>query len=368
MILLWYHLYKKQKLSYTKIKDKNKGDFYMVIFSIIGALIGAGFASGQEMYLFFYRFGMWGIWGLILCSFLIGLVIYKTFSIIHNKKITNYQEFLNQIFYNGKTPKNKYLNLSYISNIIVNSFLLITFYIMISGFGAYFEQEFHISKIIGAAILAGISFLILLKDVEGVTKVNSVIVPTLIIVIIIISINNFKNINLTNIKADFNFNWILQSIVYCSYNMILVVPVLVGLKKYIKSRKQIIAISIISSIIVFILAISIFMLLTNINTGFANIEMPAVYVIDNIFPAFRLIYGIVILLSIFTTAISIGISFLKNITKDKKSFPQIVGIMCISSVAISNIGFANLVKMLFPVFGYLGIIQILCIINKKVAD
>ena len=33
----------------------------MIIFSIIGALIGAGFASGQEMYLFFYRFGIYGI-------------------------------------------------------------------------------------------------------------------------------------------------------------------------------------------------------------------------------------------------------------------------------------------------------------------
>ena len=31
----------------------------MIIFTIIGALIGAGFASGQEIYLFFYKYGKW---------------------------------------------------------------------------------------------------------------------------------------------------------------------------------------------------------------------------------------------------------------------------------------------------------------------
>lgn len=71
----------------------------MIIFSIIGALIGAGFASGQEIHLFFYRFGIFGIFGLILCGFLIGLVINKTFLIIYkNEKINNYQDFLNEIF------------------------------------------------------------------------------------------------------------------------------------------------------------------------------------------------------------------------------------------------------------------------------
>ena len=339
----------------------------MIIFSIIGALIGAGFASGQEMYLFFYRYGIYGILGLIACSTLIGTIIYKTFLIIYNnKKINNYEQFLKHIFYSErKPPKYKYLNLSYISNFIVTIFLLITFYIMISGFGAYFEQEFGISRIIGAIILATISFFILLKDIEGVTKVNSIIVPVLIVVILIISWNNLRNINFLNIQTKINYNWIIQAIVYCSYNMILVIPVLVGLRKYIKNKKQITSVAIISGVIVFILAISIFLWLTNINENIDNIQMPAVYVIDNSFPEFRVIYGIVILLSIFSTAISIGISFINNITKDKKSFPQIVGIMCISSVLISNIGFSNLVKMLFPVFGYLGIIQIYFILKNK---
>ena len=74
----------------------------MILFSIIGTLIGAGFASGQEMYLFFYKYGIGGIFGLILCSSLIGLVIYKTFIIIYkNQKINSYYDFLSTFWGRG---------------------------------------------------------------------------------------------------------------------------------------------------------------------------------------------------------------------------------------------------------------------------
>ena len=336
----------------------------MLIFSIIGTLIGAGFASGQEMYLFFYRFGLNGILGLVLCSMLISIVIYKTFLIIHTRKISNYEEFLQEIFHSK--------NISNISNIIVNAFLLITFYIMISGFGAYFEQQFEIPAIIGAIILATISFVVLIKDIEGVKKVNSIVVPILIVVILIIGFLSLKNfysrsgeIWKLNFESKYSFNWIIQAVVYCSYNMILVIPVLVNLGKYIKNKNQIVIVSVFSGAIVFVLAMSIFLVLISVKTDYSRIQMPAVYAIDNNFPHFSGVYGIVILLSIFSTAISIGISFLKNITKNKRSYPQFVAIMCISGVLISNFGFSNLVKMLFPIFGYLGIVQICCILKNK---
>ena len=44
---------------------------------IIGALIGAGFASGQEIFSFFYIYGKNGIYGILIMSILIGIFIYK---------------------------------------------------------------------------------------------------------------------------------------------------------------------------------------------------------------------------------------------------------------------------------------------------
>ena len=56
-----------------------------VVFVIIGTLIGAGFASGQEIYIFFFSYGVKGLMGIVVSSVLIGVTIYKTFKITINK-------------------------------------------------------------------------------------------------------------------------------------------------------------------------------------------------------------------------------------------------------------------------------------------
>ena len=342
----------------------------MIVLVIIGALIGAGFASGQEIYLFFYRYGFNGILGILLCSIVIGLIIYKVFKLVIKYNINSYKEFLDKILLVEKCKKNC-LNISYIMNIIVNSFLLMSFFIMISGFGAFFKQEMNISSFVASGILALICFIVFMKDIKGVAKASSIVVPVLILFVIIIGIENLGLIELNDIgknvvpiKGNLINNWFVQNIIYASYNIILLIPVLVTLKKYIKDEKQITIISILSGIILFILAVIIYLLLINIDVSFNTLEMPAVYAISNFGIVLKRIYGIVILLSIFTTAISIGMSFLENIVKNKKSFPQYAGIMCITATLISNIGFSNLVNLLFPVFGYLGLIQIYFILKK----
>ena len=76
----------------------------VVVFFVIGALIGAGFASGQEIYAFFYKYGVNGLFGLIICSILTGVIINKIFRILlnSNRNIDNYENFLN-IIINKKT-------------------------------------------------------------------------------------------------------------------------------------------------------------------------------------------------------------------------------------------------------------------------
>lgn len=335
-----------------------------IVFVIIGTLIGAGFASGQEMYIFFFSYGMNGIIGIFISSLLMGIIIYKTLNIINNNKIRTYKDFLNIVI---KTKsKNKYFNIKYIINIIINLFILITFFIMIAGFGAYFEQELGINGFIGSIILSIICFIIFMTNVKGVIKVNEIIIPILITFLLIIGIFNSKNIHILNlsdyiIRTNFS-NWILSSILYCSYNSILLIPTLITLKSYIKNEKNIYKISVISTIIVITLSIIIFSILLRVDVDITNLEMPAVYVITNTFTKMKYIYGFIILSSIFTTSISLGISFLQNTSKNRKSYTHIALIMCITSVLISKIGFSNLVNLLYPIFGYLGLIQILKLI------
>lgn len=315
---------------------------------------------GQEIYLFFYRFGTKGLLGIIICNIIMAIIIYKTLKILYENNINTYKNFLDKIFLENE-------KLSNITNIIINVFLCATFFIMISGFGTYLSQAFGMNQIIGSSILALISYIVFLRKIESFAKINNMVIPiliTIILIIGIINIVNLKKIN-NNIYLDKSYFWILQSILYASYNLVLVEPVLVNLKQFLKNKKQILKISIGVGIIMTILATLEFLLLTNVDVNFKNLEMPLVYVVEKTFPRFTYLYGIIILIAIFTTAVSVGISFLNNISKNKKSFPQKAEILCISSVIISQISFSKLVEYLFPLFGFLGLLQMIFILKKK---
>ena len=58
---------------------------------IIGTLIGAGFASGKEIEIFFFQYGRYGLIGILISIILIGIVVYKTLLIVINNNIKNYK-------------------------------------------------------------------------------------------------------------------------------------------------------------------------------------------------------------------------------------------------------------------------------------
>ena len=330
---------------------------FKIVFVIIATLIGAGFASGQEIYFFFYRYGVLGIAGLVLCICLLASIVYKVFLICLRNNIDNYKDFLILLF--GK--------FGILINIIVNLFLLITFYIMIAGFGAYFLQEAGISDYIGCGIITLLCFLTFMTNTNSVLKINTILIPTLIFCILLISIINFKSLDNNDITKLFNpstyntFSCFKSSVLYFSYNSILLVPTLITMKKNITNRKTIIVIALLSSYILLLLSLSIFFMLTKIKTNISSLDMPIIYVIRNYYKIFIHIYSFVILSSIYTTAISIGMSFIENICKISKkraSYPQIVLIMCITGFMFSHFGFTNIIVKLYPFFGYLGLIQV----------
>jgi len=332
-------------------------EIFTIVLVIIGALIGAGFASGQEIYSFFYSYGAIGLIGIILTCTLIAITTYKSLKIIYINKVDNYDEFLNIFIKNKKVTK--------VINVIINILLLVTFYIMIAGFGAYFEQELGVNRLIGSAVLTIMSAVVFFSSVKGVLKVSEFIVPVLILFIIIIGGINLITINPQLEITIMKKGWLLSSITYCSYNMILLIPTLISLRNQIKKQTDIKYISILSGLIMIIMSVMIYMLLMKTDVDIKSLEMPIVYVISNYFSKFKSIYAFIILSSIFTTAISIGIGFLQNISKYQKYYPQFVIFMCITSLIVSNFGFSKLVNFVYPLFGYLGILQIILIIRKN---
>lgn len=303
-----------------------------------------------------------GLLGICISILLISIIIYKTFKIVREGNINNYEEFLEDIM-PQKLKENKFLMMTI--NNIINIFLLISFNIMVAGFATYFVQELNMSKWIGAIIIAVLSFITLFNSIDGVIKINTYLIPIIILLIIFLGVNKIEYTSIVSENYNNSIYWVLSSILYASYNSITLIPLLISLKNKISTKKQNIIVSIFVGIIMLILSIIIFLLMNTFINEIFEIEIPLVYIASDLGKSFKYIYGIVILIAIFTTEIGSGYGFLTNVTKNRKSYILCTTIICLISILAGQIGFSSLINLLYPVFGYLGIIQIIFLIITK---
>lgn len=303
-----------------------------------------------------------GLIGIFISVTLIAYIIYKTFDIILKSNINNYQDFIETIM-PERFKENKILGLT-ISNII-NIFLLISFNIMVAGFATYFMQELNISKWYGSIIIAILIFITLSKNINGVIKINTYLIPIIILLIIFLGINKIeytKMIEKEQIKNS--IYWILSSVLYASYNSITLIPILISLRKNISTKKESLILTTFVALIMVILAAMIFLLMNTFIKEINSIEIPIIYIASTLGKGFKYIYGIVILMAIFTTAVASGYGFLSNVTKNKKSYMMGEIIICLISILIGQMGFSSLINLLYPIFGYLGIIQLIFLLIR----
>lgn len=340
-----------------------------VICTLIGTFIGAGFASGKEIYLFFFKYQVYGILGIIVSAIFIGYIIYKVLNISKRNDICNYNEFLNYLI------KNKLIKIILIN--IIDVFLIISFCIMVSGFSAFIYQEFNINIIIGFIFMLICSYCAFKRKATGIIKINNILIPIIIFIIFFIVIKkvnlyelNFINglngegFNINNWKIE-NFKFLIFSILYANYNLLTIIPIVVTMSNVTKNKKKIKYISIICSIIIFILSMSIFAILSQSNFNITNLEMPVVFIVGRYGIFYKYIYCLVVGIAIFTTAISVGYGYLQNYENNKEKYNKKIILLILCSIIAIPIGFSKLIELLYPIFGGIGLVQSLYVIKKK---
>lgn len=237
---------------------------------------------------------------------------------------------------------------------------------MIAGFSAYFSQELGIPNIIGTIIVSTLCYIIFMGNIERLIQVNTLLIPILILFIIALitkNIDAYTNINEKMVQPSI-LKSIYSAILYSSYNSITLIPIVVSLNKYIKNKKQTITVSVLCTIILIILAIAIFGLILKIDININKIELPTVYVAGMLGKIYKYIYGLIILVAIFTSAISAGYSILENHVQKPSNYKKIAILLCTTSILVSKIGFSNLINTLYPIFGILGTLQIYFLIKS----
>lgn len=119
------------------------------VFSFAGAfvalLIGAGFATGQEIMQYFVSYGFWGIGGAIVVLLLFLYVGREFMAVGQREKFEKGNDIY--LYYGGKYIGGFY---DYFSVI----FIFMSFFVMVSGAGSTIEQHYGIDKTIGCTVMA----------------------------------------------------------------------------------------------------------------------------------------------------------------------------------------------------------------------
>ena len=79
---------------------RNIRNVLSVVCGYVAAVIGAGFASGQEIISFFVKYGKYSIIGVLLSCVIFSVFAYAVLSVCVEKNIETYSDYLNIFGYN----------------------------------------------------------------------------------------------------------------------------------------------------------------------------------------------------------------------------------------------------------------------------
>jgi len=144
---------------------------FQVACTYVGTVVGAGFASGQEIFHFFGRFGLWGYLGIGLSVTLFSVLGYQMMYLGHRLEANSFRDVSHYLF----GP--------WIGGIINLAMLLMLFGVtvaMLAGAGELFWERMRLPFDVGVAITIAVTFVTLLFGINGILKANSVIVPVMV--------------------------------------------------------------------------------------------------------------------------------------------------------------------------------------------
>lgn len=335
---------------------ENKG-VLKVSSLIIGSIVGAGFITGKEVIEFFSLYGKYGLYGAAFICFLFFLLISSI--LIYSKKnnIDNFPDFISSI-----TSKKERV----LIDVVIYSFCFAVYCVMLSASGALFSQFLSFTYFYGIFFISVACFLSFIYDIEGISTINSIIIPLLLIgTILICLLYTHKMSYKTTYNIQSSCSWLLSAVLYLGYNSILALIILPFSAKFISNTSSAFWTGILSSLSLFILLYLLISATSLSPLTIKNLEIPMLAISSLMGKPFKFFYIVLLQIAIYTTALSSGYACIFKISHNwsiNKVFLSFL--FCFASIPISLIKFSVLIKYLYTLFGIIGIsIVLLFFIN-----
>ncbi|TSB47528.1 YkvI family membrane protein [Alkalicoccobacillus porphyridii] len=320
------------------------------MFLIVGTLIGAGYASGRELWQFF---GAESNVAILLFAILFTISCFVIMNLAFKQQSTQYVPLLTTLV--GDKLAKAY-------DWVIFSYLFSTTTIMLAGAGATLEV-YNIPFWLGMAGSGAMVVLLFLKDTHGMTTINAFLIP-----ILILSLVSILLVFQSSLGFQFTFEWSHQhnwpaAITFTSLNILPIVAVVSAIGRQMKHRGEIWIASLGSGLLMGSISYLYNESLLQIAGEIMFYEIP-LFVILKQYPSIMVVAMSVLLwLAIYTTAGAGIFGLISRLRGHIKGESWLIAMLLIAIMApLTTFGFSSMIAFLYPLYGVVNVYLLICII------
>lgn len=332
----------------------------------VACIIGSGFATGQEIMQFFTSSGL-----LSIGASIIAMVIFAWFGgciMEHGRELQLKTPGMILRYYCGD-------KLGLVVEWMIQFVLFCVFVVMISGAGATLSEYYGLNPMVGRVMMALLALGTVLLGLSKLMDILGVLGPIIIIFSVGIGLISIFG-NIEGLKAadtalqsldvpKATSQWWISGILYPAYNVFGTTIFLAGMGASAANKKEAWLGGTLGGILLGAAILCMNMgLLANI-TEVASKEVPSLALATNIAQPLGIIFSVILVCGIYTTATPFLWSVCSKLADEKtKKFAMLAVVVTIVAFFLGLLPFGVLVGIIYPFTGYLGLIMFLFIFYR----
>jgi uncharacterized membrane protein YkvI len=323
-----------------------------IAFTYIGTIVGAGFATGQEILKFFTRYGHWAVITILLSTILFIWLGTKMMIIARRIEAESYEDFNRHLF--GEQVGSTISLFTMVVLIGVNS-------IMLAGAGAIFQEHLGLHYQTGLLLTIVGSYFLLKRGISGILQMNSLIVPLMLTLSLVIIFNTFqipgaeRFLFLDNNQSLFGA-W-MSPLLYTAFNLGMAQAVLVPMARHTNDEKALIRGGILGGAGIGFMLIAAHFAMSSQMPGILQFEIPMGSIAFRLGTVVQTIYLLLIFLEIFSTFVADIYGVTMQLKHRLPIAPKLITpLLMFLCYLLSQFGFSSLLSVFYPIFGALSLV------------
>lgn len=337
---------------------------FQVACTYIGTVVGAGFASGQEVFQFFARFGTWGYPAICVATILFAWLGYRIMWLGNRLRARSYRE-LNVFLFGSRIGP--------FADVVLVFMLFGVTVAMIAGGGQLFHERLGVSFQIGAIATMVITFFTVIHGMNGILRANSLIVPTMISFVLYAAFEATRSqgfhasVNAAHqLGAGSPLIPLISALLYAALNIGLAAGVLLPLGCDIEDTGVLRAGAVFGALGLGSMLVAVmFTLLTHYPQALL-LDVPMGYVAAQMGPLIQWVFVFVLWGEIYSTLV--GDVFAVTMQFERQSSRNntvlVAGILVIAYL-VSQVGFAVIVKYAYTTFGFVSLVFVMALMLPR---